>query len=154
MVYYGLGYLTKPEFKSSNSLDNYIFTYHHLLNPIFLLIWLGTLSVFAIFVFYQNWKVSQHLLAFTMLIPGARADNLDIVQHHLVLFTITIIIFALIIISLLILCCGLYCKNRTAKRSTKTHRINDQLPIYNFSTDEPIRELDKNDILAGYITIH
>lgn len=45
---------THPDVQT-NSIDHYVLAYHHLLTPATTTIWLGFLSIFAIFLFYKNW---------------------------------------------------------------------------------------------------
>ncbi|OXA40951.1 hypothetical protein Fcan01_24275 [Folsomia candida] len=99
-------------------------------------------------------KLSQQLFAFAMFIPGAKAENLSIIQHNVVLFVITIIILISLILFLIFLCCGLYCKQRKSTQSLSYPRgIEGAFQTFHISTPETPPSLDPKDIFAGYITV-
>lgn len=89
-----------------------------------------------------------------MFIPGAKAENLSIIQHNVVLFVITIIILISLILFLIFLCCGLYCKQRKSTQSLSYPRgIEGAFQTFHISTPETPPSLDPKDIFAGYITV-
>ncbi|OXA48851.1 hypothetical protein Fcan01_16151 [Folsomia candida] len=146
--------LTQPGVRDFNSFQQYVLDYHHLFNPAIITVWMGFLSLFAIFLYYKTWKLSQQLFAFAMFIPGAKAENLSIIQHNVVLFVITIIILISLILFLIFLCCGLYCKQRTSTQSLSYPRgIEGEFQTFHISTPETPPSLDPKDIFAGYITV-
>lgn len=148
--------LTIPEIKPFGSFQTYVDSFHHIVNPIISIFWLVLLTILVIYVFYKTWTLSQQLLVFAMLIPGACADSLTI-YNNLFMGIISLSLLSILVVILLLVCCGLRWKyNKTTHRVMNLRDVETRLHSYHVSTEPKSTRLDPTplepDIYAGYIT--